>query len=151
MKVDILQVAREHLPGIAALETVCFSEPWSENALGLFLGDEAVAFAAVHGETVLGYIGMLLAPGEGQILNLAVLPEARRQGLARALVARLIEEAERKNLAALSLEVRVSNAPAIRLYQSFGFQIAGTRKHFYRRPTEDGLVMIKPLAPKSDV
>ena len=150
MKMEILQVAREHLPGIAALEKICFSEPWSENALGLFSGDGAVAFAAVDKEKILGYIGMLLAPDEGQILNLAVLPEARRQGVANALVARLIREAETRGLAALSLEVRVSNSPAVRLYESFGFQTAGERKGFYRHPVENALVMIRPIAPKSD-
>ena len=151
MKMEILQVARGHLPGIAALEKICFSEPWSENALDLFSGDGAVAFAAVDKEKILGYIGMLLAPDEGQILNLAVLPEARRQGVAKALVARLIREAETRGLAALSLEVRVSNSPAVRLYESFGFQTAGERKGFYRHPVENALVMIRPLAPKSDV
>ena len=150
MKVEILQVAREHLSGIAALEKICFPEPWSENALGLFLRDDAVAFAAVDGETVLGYIGMQLVLDEGQILNLAVLPEARRQGIAKALFARLIREAESKNLVSLSLEVRVSNTPAIRLYESFGFQTAGERRHFYRHPAENALVMIKALSPASD-
>ena len=146
MKFEILQVERAHLSEIAALEALSFSEPWSENALTLFLSGDAVAFAAVEGERVLGYIGMLLAPDEGQILNLAVLPEARRNGIAKALVARLLEEATARELASLSLEVRVSNAPAIRLYESCGFSIAGIRKGFYRRPIEDALVMTKTLS-----
>ncbi len=146
MKFDILQVERAHLPEIAALEALSFSEPWSENALNLFLSGDAVAFAATEGGRVLGYIGMLLAPGEGQILNLAVLPEARRNGIAKALVARLLEEATARELGSLSLEARVSNAPAIRLYESCGFAVAGTRKGFYRHPAEDALVMIKTLS-----
>ena len=147
MSVEMLQVCRGHLPEIAALEAVCFPEPWSEGALELFLEDRSVAFAAVEGTAVLGYIGMLLAPGEGQILNLAVLPQARRRGIAKGLVARLIAEAQARGLESLSLEVRVSNAPAIRLYESFGFLKAGLRKHFYRYPAEDALVMVKKLSP----
>ena len=158
MNFEISKVTREHLPEIAALETVCFSEPWSESALELFLKEGAVAFAAVENGTLLGYIGMLLAPGEGQILNLAVFPAAREilnlavfpaargRGVAKGLVARLIAEAQARGLESLSLEVRVSNLPAIRLYESAGFQTAGVRKGFYRRPAEDGLVMIKSLS-----
>lgn len=146
MNFEISQVTREHLSEIAALETVCFSEPWSESALELFLKDGAVAFAAVENRILLGYIGMLLAPGEGQILNLAVFPAARGRGVAKGLVSRLIAEAQARGLESLSLEVRVSNLPAIRLYESAGFQTAGVRKGFYRRPAEDGLVMIKSLS-----
>ena len=146
MNFEILRVTKEHLPAVAALEAVCFPEPWSTDALNLFLREEAVAFAAVENGELLGYIGMLLAPGEGQILNLAVFPKARRRGVAKGLVARLIAEAEARGLGSLSLEVRVSNAPAIRLYESFGFSAAGVRKNFYRHPAEDALVMVRPLA-----
>ncbi len=145
MNFGILRVKKEHLPAIAALETVCFPEPWSADALNLFLKEEAVAFAALENGDLLGYIGMLLAPGEGQILNLAVFPKARRRGVAKGLVARLIAEAAARGLGSLSLEVRVSNAPAIRLYESFGFGVAGLRKNFYRHPAEDALVMVKSL------
>ena len=147
MSIEILQVCRKQLPEIAVLESVCFAEPWSEKALELFLGDRATAFAAVENDRVLGYIGMLLAPGEGQILNLAVFPEKRGRGIAKGLVARLIAEAQAHGLESLSLEVRVSNTPAIGLYESFGFWKAGLRKHFYRHPAEDALVMVKKLAP----
>lgn len=152
MKFEIFRAEKEHLPGIAALEKLCFAEPWSESALALYLKEEAVAFAAVDGNRVLGYIGMLFAPDEGQILNLAVLPEARRKGIAKALVAQTIRTAEERALSALSLEVRASNEGAIRLYESFGFLTAGVRKGFYRRPVEDALVMLKSLSPaKSDL
>ena len=150
MEFEILKVDRKHLPEIAELEAACFTEPWSENALNLFLGEEAVAFAAVENGKLLGYIGMLLAPDEGQILNLAVFPKARKRGVAKALVARLLQEAESRKLAMLSLEVRVSNLPAIRLYESVGFQTAGIRKGFYHHPVEDGLVMLKTLFPMFD-
>ena len=147
MEFEIVKVDRAHLAEIAALEKICCPEPWSEQALNLFLGNDAVAFAAAESGKVLGYIGLLPAPGEGQILNLAVFPEARRRGIAKGLVARVISEAQARGSESLSLEVRVSNTPAIRLYQSFGFSVAGTRKGFYRHPVEDALVMIKPLFP----
>lgn len=141
MNMEIVQVTKAHLPQIAALEKQCFAEPWSLQALELYLGKQAVAFAATAGETLLGYVGLFLAPGEGQITNLAVFPEYRRQGVAKALLTRLLREAGQRNLSSLSLEVRASNTPAVRLYQSFGFAVAGTRKSFYRHPAEDALVM----------
>ena len=149
MGFEIVKVDRAHLSEIAALEKICFAEPWSEQALNLFLKEDAVAFAALENGKVLGYIGLLLAPGEGQILNLAVFPAARGQGVAKGLIAGVIAEAQARGLDTLSLEVRGSNTPAVRLYQSFGFSIAGTRKGFYRHPAEDALVMVKPLSPNT--
>ena len=103
MNFEILQVTREHLAQIAGLEKQCFPEPWSENALELFLKPDAVAFAALDGDTVLGYIGMLQAIDEGQILNLAVLPDRRRGGIGKALLSRILAEARDRGLESLSL------------------------------------------------
>ena len=77
----IVPLSRPHLAGVAELERLCFSSPWSEQALELYLTD-GVAFVAVDaGGQVLGYGGMLPSGDEGEILNLAVHPDARRQGL----------------------------------------------------------------------
>ena len=140
----LLPIQPEHLPAIAALEALCFAEPWSEKALGLLLTDQATGFAATDDRgAVIGYGGMLLAPDEGQILNLAVSPDYRRKGVGAALLSALLAEADRRGLSTLSLEVRVSNQPAVALYERAGFTVAGRRRHFYKSPTEDAWVMIR--------
>ena len=132
----------EHLPGIAELEALCFSAPWSENALKLLLGPDAIGMVYTEDGHVLAYGGMMLAPDEGQILNLAVHPDRRRTGLGRRILNGLLAEAVARNLGQVALEVRVSNTAAISLYTAAGFSIEGRRPHFYKQPAEDAFVML---------
>lgn len=132
----------EHLADVAALEALCFGEPWSFEALKLLLTDDAVGFVCVKDGHAVAYGGMLLAPGEGQVTNIAVHPKYRRQGLGGAIVEELIAEAARRGLEQIALEVRASNEAAIRLYRQAGFYEAGVRRRFYRNPTEDAMVML---------
>ena len=147
---EIIRLAKEHLPAVAKLERQCFSEPWSEHALELFLEENAVAMVSVSDDgTILGYGSMLFAPDEGQLVNLAVLPTARRQGIGKQILSALIEEAKTRGAETISLEVRVSNAAAIALYEHFGFRSVGIRRHFYRQPVQDAAVMVCDLSAKS--
>ena len=149
-EISVCPVAREHLPGIAALEALCFAEPWSEKALELLLGDNAAGAVCLQQGRVLAYAGILFVPGEGQITNVAVHPEERGRGYGKAVLFRLVEEAsKREDCEQISLEVRVSNVSAIGLYEGMGFETVGLRKRFYRNPSEDALVKIKTLTPKS--
>ena len=132
----------EHLPGVAELEALCFSDPWSENALKLLTGPDAFGMVAIENGQILGYGSMLIAPDEGQILNLAVHPDHRRAGLGRMILNRLLAEAISRKLGQVSLEVRVSNIAALSLYRSFGFSVEGRRPHFYQKPAEDAFVML---------
>ena len=134
-------IREEHLSGAARLEKLCFSEPWSENSLRLLLSDGGVGFVCVYDGEVAAYGGMLCVLDEGQITNIAVDPEYRRQGLGREIVSALIGYAEENGIASISLEVRASNAPAVALYSSLGFEIVGERRNFYRAPIENALVM----------
>ena len=84
---------------------------------------------------------MLIAVDEGQITNIAVHPDHRGQGLGLAIVQALIKHAKAERLASITLEVRVSNTPAITLYKKVGFLEVGRRKGFYTKPTEDALIM----------
>lgn len=136
------RISREHLTDVAALEALCFSEPWSERALELLLTDTAVGFVCLVEGHVVAYGGMLVAADEGQVTNVAVHPDFRRQGLGADIVRALCDYAEEKRLTPISLEVRASNTAAIALYKRFGFAVAGRRKHFYRKPAEDALVML---------
>lgn len=138
-----IKVEREHLAGIARLETLCFSQPWSEKALELLLSDAALGLVCLNGEGVpISYVGMLTVLDEGQITNVATHPAYRRQGLANTLLTALVSEARERSLKTVSLEVRESNLAAVRLYESHGFFVAGKRRSFYNDPREDALVMI---------
>lgn len=127
---------------VAALERACFSEPWSEAALREELTNPCAAFQVAVGDdgAVLGYCGMHLVGDEGFIANVAVSPDARRQGIARALLARRIEDGRSRGLYRLTLEVRAGNRPAIALYEGAGFIRDGVRPGFYRDPAEDAAV-----------
>ncbi len=146
MEFELRPLTADALDAVAEMEQMIFSEPWSRAALELLLGDGYVALAVqeTSGRTV-GYAGMLLAPNEGQIINVAVHPDARGQGLGRLLMQGLIAAAREKKLAVLSLEVRAGNERAIGLYRSLGFSVVGQRKNFYKRPTEDARVMLLEL------
>ena len=134
----------EHTAALAELEQLCFSRPWSRKALVEELENPAAVFlTAVEEKEVLGYAGMRCAWGECYLDNIAVFPEHRRQGVAKALLLELENRAKRRNGEFLSLEVRASNREAIALYQAMGFQEAGRRKNFYTAPQEDGLIFTK--------
>lgn len=134
-----------HLPEVAKLESLCFSDPWSEKALGLLVTDGAYGAVCLVNGHVMAYGGVLWAPDEGQITNIATHPDARRCGMGAAILEHLIREARSRGCEQLSLEARVSNIPAIALYERYGFLKMGLRRGFYKHPTEDAYVMCLPL------
>lgn len=142
MTMVILPMAATHIAAIAALEETCFSTPWSAAALTEELGNPRAVFrVALDADgRVLGYAGMHHVGDEGYIANVAVAPAARRQGVARALMAELEAYGRENALYRLTLEVRVSNAAAIALYAGAGYVCDGVRPHFYRSPTEDAAI-----------
>ena len=131
----------EMLAGVAEIERAVFSQPWSESALQLLCGDTAFGFAVTEEALPVAYGGMLTVLDEGQITNIATLPAYRRRGLAAKVLEALLREARARGLAFVTLEVRESNAPAISLYEKFGFLTVGYRKGFYTGPVEAALVM----------
>lgn len=137
----ITAFAQEHVPAIAEIETQCFADPWTEDGLREELTNDCARFltAVEENGTVTGYIGCHTILDEGYITNVAVSPAFRRRGIAKQLVQVLQEKSE--DLSFITLEVRVSNAPAIALYEQCGFAPVGTRKKFYSHPTEDALLM----------
>ena len=143
MKVETLTA--EHLEQVAELEQLCFADPWSEKALELLLGDGAYGAVYLSNGKVMAYGGILWAPDEGQITNIATHPDARRCGMGAAILEHLIAVARARGCEQLSLEVRVSNTPAISLYERYGFLKMGIRRGFYKHPTEDAYVMCLSL------
>ena len=131
----------QHIPAVAEIERVCFSVPWTAQGLREELDNPQAHFlVAADGGTVVGYIGVQEICGEGYVTNVAVLPPYRRAGIGRALLCAALDGARERECAFLSLEVRVSNTPAISLYTSLGFTAAGRRKNFYRDPAEDAVI-----------
>lgn len=144
MEYAIVPMAEQHVAQIAALEKQCFSMPWSENSVRAELRNPlSVWLAAVRDGLVAGYIGSQAVMDEADVMNVAVVPEARRQGIARAMLRELISQLAARGVTALSLEVRPSNGAAVRLYESEGFRRAGLRKKYYVNPVEDALILRK--------
>lgn len=131
---------------LADLERRCFSDPWSEESLA-----EAVAsalgvnlVAEVDG-TVVAYLMARVLPPTAEIMNLAVAPPYRRQGLAAALLANGLSALAARGATEVFLEVRASNLPAQALYREAGFRPMGTRARYYEAPREDALVLRRDL------
>ena len=139
----IVPLEPRHIKDIAKLESLCFSEPWSEEGIleAYRLGTRF--FVAKTGKMLIGYIGIKAVVDEGYITNIAVFPEFRRKGVAAALLNKVFDYAKEKRLSFVSLEVRPSNNAAVSLYQKTGYKEEGRRKDIYRLPREDALIMTK--------
>ena len=143
----IVTMAPEHVLQIAALEAATFSLPWDEAAIRGELENPLALWLAAMGEdgTVLGYVGSQSCFEDADILNVAVVPAARRRGIAAALMTELEARLAPKGVERITLEVRASNVPAIRLYAGLGYVQAGLRKNYYEKPREDALILQKQL------
>lgn len=137
MSITVSPMAAEHVPAVAALETACFSLPWSEDGLREELANPFARFlVAVDGDTVVGYMGMHVIAGEGAVTNIAVSPDRRREGIARTLLRACATD----DIDRITLEVRESNTAARTLYEREGFVCDGVRPRFYEQPTEDAVL-----------
>ena len=133
-----------HVAQVAALEKVCFSMPWSENSIRSELTNPlSLWFVAEENGTLLGYIGSPAVMDEADVMNVAVVPDRRREGIALKLVEALVAALNEKGVHALLLEVRASNEPAKALYERQGFIQVGRRPNYYRNPKEDALILKK--------
>lgn len=141
MSVCFRKMAEGDLPAAAGLERRLFSRPWSEQSLSQALRQHTLFVAAVEKDVLVGYCGMYCAFEEGEITNVAVDPAWQGQGIGRRMMAYFLQQAREQGILRITLEVRVSNQRAIRLYTSLGFQNCGIRKNLYDLPTEDGMVM----------
>lgn len=140
MKLEFLTEAM--VPQVAALEASCFSTPWSENSIRAELENPyAVWLTAMEGDTLAGYLGGQFGPDGGDIMTIATAPEFRGRGVAKRLISAMAAYFQKKSLRWLTLEVRPSNTAAVGLYQSMGFREVGRRPRYYKKPTEDALLM----------
>ena len=144
---EVRALAPEMLDEAAEIERLCFSEPWSPEAL-LYMckSPNTHAVAVIIDGRLAAYGGCEFVLDEASIVNIATHPDFRRRGCASAIINALEEFLSSKNVQNIFLEVRVSNMPARTLYEGKGFRTVGTRKNYYRFPTEDAAVMLKTIS-----
>jgi ribosomal-protein-alanine N-acetyltransferase len=134
----------DHVSQVAALEAICFHDPWSEKSVASELTNPlSLWLVALDGDRVAGYVGSQSVLGESDMMNVAVHPDYRRQGIAEKLCLALVQALKEKGNHCLTLEVRTSNDPAKALYEKLGFQQIGLRKNYYRNPREDACILRK--------
>lgn len=140
----IMKMTQCHVSQIADLEKICFNDPWSENSIASELGNRLSHWiVALDGEKVVGYVGSQTVLGETDMMNIAVHPDYRKQGIATELIEALIQVLKERGSHSLMLEVRESNDPAKELYLKMGFELVGIRKNYYRNPKENALILRK--------
>jgi ribosomal-protein-alanine N-acetyltransferase len=140
---EITKMRRRHLKGVMAIERTVYPRPWSPS---LFLSEMASGrsrcyLVALGGREVLGYSGLISYGEESHVTTIAVDPDQQRQKIGTRLLYELIRESQRMGAHAVSLEVRVTNWAAQRMYARFGFRPVGVRKGYYQETNEDALVM----------
>lgn len=142
--VNIRLMREEDLRQVAEIEKEIFSIPWSEKSFSDSLNsDNTLYVVAEKDDRITGYCGMYFVLNEGNITNVAVASQCRRQGSAVSMLGYILKLAKEKGITDVTLEVRETNAPAISLYEQLGFEEAGIRKNFYEKPVENALVMWK--------
>ena len=133
-----------HVAQVAELEKLCFSDPWSEKSVAFELENNlSLWLVSEDGDRIAGYVGSQTVLDETDMMNIAVHPDYRRRGIAEALVDALVLELKALGSRCLTLEVRASNEPAIKLYEKLGFEQIGKRPRYYRNPREDALILRK--------
>lgn len=142
----IVPMREDHVAQVAALEKLCFSDPWSEASIaGEQRNPLSTWLVSEEDGAVTGYIGAQAVPPEADIMNLAVAPDWRRQGIGATLLCTMSGLLHRQGIETLFLEVRPSNTAAIALYERSGFVQVGRRPKYYVNPPEDALILRKEL------
>lgn len=141
MNLKIRNMTKEDVGEVFSLEKECFSSPWSLESIEEELGNPQAHFLVAETDgAVAGYIGVQEICGEAYITNVAVTESKRNLGIGSELLSGAIDGAKQRNCAFITLEVRQSNTGAQKLYEKMNFTLAGSRKDFYRNPTENGLI-----------
>lgn len=148
-EIVITKMSQQDTLEAAEIEKTVCSMPWSRQGFLDALKQDTLFITAKKNGKVAGYCGMYCSFEEGEITNVAVARDWQNQGIGRQLISYLLDQGKKRGIGRIVLEVRISNTPAIKLYESVGFQNAGIRKGFYEKPREDARIMILELIPTS--
>jgi ribosomal-protein-alanine N-acetyltransferase len=148
-ELDIRPLAYADLPQVIAIERRAFPTPWSLAMFVLELSKPSgICLAALEEGTIVGYLVCSRYDTIWHLMNVAVEPHRRRQGIASALLEHLFDQADKPS-EQYTLEVRTSNEDAIRLYERFGFRAAGRRRAYYHDNREDALIMWRTVEERT--
>lgn len=143
LKVRISAMRVEDIPAVHAVERASFPVPWPAYAFRQELESNRLAryLVAREGDDVVAYAGLWLMVDEAHVTTFAVLPEHRRKGIGSRLLLATMDLAVELGATVATLEVRLTNTEARRLYERFGFRPVGVRPHYYSDNGEDALIM----------
>ncbi len=141
-KADVFFLSREYVDDLVSLEAQCFSQPWDETQFSRLMAGEHFKVLGImeYGE-LKGYLSFLHVRDQAEIMNLAVHPKCRRRGMGKKLMTALLDYCRIHGVQWISLEVRSSNVPAVKLYTGCGFKEVGRREKYYTDTGEDALVL----------
>ena len=147
MRLELRRLELRDLDAIEAIERASYPTPWSRS---MFAGELAkpssISLGALEDGVLVGYLVISRYVDAWHVMNVAVDPSCRRRGIATALLERLFADT-RDDARGYTLEVRVSNLDAIRLYERLGFKPRGVRRGYYTDNREDALIMWRDKAP----
>ena len=142
----ITPFTKDDIDAILDAERVCFTHPWTREDFAAALDCGYVCLAARENGALAGYAVAMAVADEATVANVAVLPEFRRRGAAKALLAASLDACRERGAAVCFLEARESNKAARKLYGSFGFAEIAVRRGYYDSPVEDAVIMKKELS-----
>ncbi|MCP8617823.1 ribosomal protein S18-alanine N-acetyltransferase [Salirhabdus salicampi] len=142
-EVNIRHMRWEDIAEVIEIERLSFSSPWTKQAFEKEIANNMYAsyYVMEFRGKIVGYCGLWIVIDNAQITNIAILPNYRGKGLGEKLFQYVLVQARNQGVELLSLEVRVSNVRAQKMYRKFGLQPAGIRKNYYQDNNEDALVM----------
>ncbi|WP_195986291.1 ribosomal protein S18-alanine N-acetyltransferase [Clostridium sp. D53t1_180928_C8] len=146
MKVDYSLMNESHINDVYELSKECFAIPWTLDSINNELNNPLAKYVIAKDlstKEVIGFVGVWIIAGEGDITNIAVNPKYRKKGIASELLINLFKMCKTFNCEDITLEVRASNIPAQNLYKKFGFKKEGLRKGYYSDNNEDAIIMWK--------
>lgn len=143
-KFKIEKMTLASLDEVMVIEALAYGQHhWSRDSFIAEIDNQISEYNCAVNENnkIAGYMGLWKIVDEAHITNLAVHPDFRRKGVAKLLLFDALEQCYREKIKYLTLEVRVSNSSAIKLYESYGFKSLGVRKKYYQNNNEDALIM----------
>ncbi len=143
MKIELKEMTSSYTEGVFNVGKLSLKEAWSLDSINKELDNKNAKYivAVTENNEVVGFIGLWIVLDEGDITNVAVHPNYRKQKIASLLIEYVINNMKNWDISSLTLEVRKSNIPAQNLYKKFNFNVSGIRKNFYSDNNEDAYIM----------